>query len=227
MRCLLLVASLLLSIFSFAQPSNDDCANALVIPISPNGACSTEINGTTVGATPSAVAACVGTAEDDIWFKFTATKTEHVVSWFIQTAITQPVIEVFSGACGALVSIKCSERAVLPWLVQDIVTNLTVGQDYYVRIYDKDAASPRSPVKMCVYEPPVNDDCTGAILTTINTDTSWTNFTQASFQYSTASGPFCGSVLNNGDVWYKFVASDSIQRGFHRSPRKTARQSHC
>ena len=42
MRPLLLVAALLLTGFAFAQPTNDNCSNAINVPISATGACNNQ-----------------------------------------------------------------------------------------------------------------------------------------------------------------------------------------
>lgn len=218
MKLLSLVAGLLLATVAAAQaPSNDDCSGALVVPVVAAGSCSSALNATTVDATASSQPGCVGSAEDDIWFKFTATQSAHVLQVSYDFIfIYQPVIELFSGTCGALTSIKCSQRKVGSLAIRDIFTGLTPGVEYYARFYEANTPSNRYPVRFCVYEPAPGDECTNAVPVAINTDTSWTNYTQGSFQYTTASAAHCTPTYNNsGDLWYSFVANDTVQLLHH------------
>ncbi len=68
---------IIFSTFSaFAQPSNDDCINA--IELTPTSYCQ-YTNFSTLNATESQPA-CTGTANDDVWFKFIATSTTYKIS---------------------------------------------------------------------------------------------------------------------------------------------------
>ncbi|HKC67008.1 MAG TPA: hypothetical protein VKG26_02175, partial [Bacteroidia bacterium] len=61
----------LLCLHSFSQ--SDNCSSATVI--TPNSSC-IYTAGTSAGATQS-IPGCVGTADDDVWYQFTATSTSH------------------------------------------------------------------------------------------------------------------------------------------------------
>lgn len=217
MKALFLVAGLLLTAATFAQPNaNDDCSNALVVPVT-SAPCPSTFNATTVGATASSQPGCVGSAEDDIWFKFTATQSALVLQVSYDFIfIYNPVIELFSGTCGSLTSIKCSQRKASSTVIRDIFTGLTPGVEYYARFYEAGNPSNRYPMRICVYEPVPGDECTNAVPVAINTDTSWANYTQGSFQNLTASGAHCtGAYINSGDIWYSFVANDTVQLLHH------------
>ena len=62
-------------------PVNDDCANAITLIPGATTAC-VPTTGTTVGATqslPAITCGFTGTADDDVWFKFVATKARHAI----------------------------------------------------------------------------------------------------------------------------------------------------
>lgn len=63
-------------------------------------------------------------------------------------------------------------------------------------------------------DPPVNDDCNGAIVLTVNPDNLCTNFTSATLASATDSGIDTGGFSNgeaDDDVWFSFVATSTTQ----------------
>src|SRR5690606_32910927 len=79
--------------------TNDNCPTAGNLTVNPTTACSVTTAGTTVGATQSQ-AGCFGNADDDVWYRFTATSTSHNVTVTPGT-LYDPVFQVFSGSCGS------------------------------------------------------------------------------------------------------------------------------
>ena len=138
-------------------PANDDCAGAIRIPVGAGGACQALIAGTTKDATASGdPASCKGSADDDVWFKFTATYDAHT----IQVApagpaaadLNNPVFEVFAGACGALTRLDCVNDYWNQTAESAIVTGLTAGQEYYVRVYSEGSGVANSGAfEVCVF----------------------------------------------------------------------------
>lgn len=74
---LIMVLLLVAAMQSISQPVNDNCSGAIALTVSPTGACANGIPGTTVAATQSQPG-CVGGAEDDVWYKFTATSSKFI-----------------------------------------------------------------------------------------------------------------------------------------------------
>ncbi len=115
-------------------PSNDDCANAEVAPVG-LGACGTSVTGNNTGATDSGVAqagcATATYAGGDLWYTFDmpAGETELVYTRSASVFSTTQV-ELYSGACGALVEEGCTTSATASF------TGLTSEATYYLRIYD-------------------------------------------------------------------------------------------
>ena len=118
-------------------PANDNCAGATTLT---QGATCNPTTGTVAGATQSQVG-CSGTANDDVWFKFTATTANAKVT-VDGSSNFDAVFEVFSGSCGALTSIACVDNTETDAIEVTNLTNLAVGQTYFIRVYDWYATMP-------------------------------------------------------------------------------------
>ena len=191
------------------QPANDDCTNAIALTVNPNAVCTASLQGYTLGATSSglAVAPCFGNPDDDVWFKFVATATSHKVSLNNVEAIgttnnNDLYFQVFSGACGNLTSILCSDPN------SALVTGLTVGATYYVRVFSYDGAGSNQSFNICVGTippTPANDACSGALSATSFPYT----YTQTDALGATNNSGFlttCTDGMNDG-TWFSFVGN--------------------
>ncbi len=119
-----------------AAPANDDCTGA--IAISPyTGA----VNGTTISATQTLPAVLcngfTGTANDDVWFKFTTLNAGTAIITVTGVGSFDCVIEGFSGACGALTSVACADDVFsgTEQVETLTLTGLAAATTYYVRVY--------------------------------------------------------------------------------------------
>lgn len=112
-------------------PANDDCAAAIDLTVNADLNCDVVTAGTIAGATASAEAnTCGGTADDDVWYTFTATANLHTVSLTnIAGSTTDLYIGVFEGGCAGLTEVLCSDNE------EATVTGLTPGTTYLVRVY--------------------------------------------------------------------------------------------
>ena len=183
---------------------NDNCAGAILAPVNSGLSCATTISGTTSLATQSQPG-CVGTADDDVWYKFVASSTSHTIT-ITQGSLSDSVFQVFSGTCGTLTSLLCSDP------VSATVSSLTVGSTYFIRIYSYfSGASNTGTFTLCITTPlpaGANDNCSGAIEAPVNSDMSCTNTitgTTSSATQSTGIPTCVGSPTD--DVWYKFTAT--------------------
>ncbi|RXR35313.1 fibronectin type III domain-containing protein, partial [Flavobacterium piscinae] len=112
--------------------ANDDCDNAIPVPVNPDTNCSLFVNGTVIGATASSQPNdCDGTADDDVWFEFVAETTTHSVNLINITGSTTFLIHaVYSGdECGNLVQIECNDNN------QSVISGLTPGETYKIRVF--------------------------------------------------------------------------------------------
>ena len=125
-------------------PANDDCANATSLTQDTgvaDAASATATPGTLEGATDSGIAAelCngwTGTANDDVWYSFVALTTS--VNITIDNTSADMVIQAYSGTCGALTNIGCSDSG-NPEEIN--LTGLTEGNTYYFRVYQYGSGS--------------------------------------------------------------------------------------
>lgn len=204
MRFFLLITLIALSVRSFAQ--SDGCSAATVIAVTAN--CSSPTSGSTTGATQT-IPGCTGTADDDVWYQFTATSTSHQIV-VTGDAGFDPVVQLFSGACASLVSLVCKDDGGYGVTETINYTSLTPGNVYYVRIYHYFAGSGSGNFTLCVTEaplPPSNDECAGATNLTVNTSCVYTS---ATTDGATESAAGCSGFADD-DVWFSFVATNSVQ----------------
>ncbi|UGS23105.1 hypothetical protein LOS89_10070 [Flavobacterium channae] len=173
-------------------PSNDNCSGAITLTVNPDTSCAVVTAGTVASATDSGIAGsgCFGTDDDDVWYRFVATNTTHYVNLLNVTgSATDMYHAVYSGAsgCGTLgAAILCSDSD------SSIVNGLTIGQTYYVQVYTYTSTGGQTTnFNICIGTPPPppsNDNCSGAISLTVNTDLSCTTTTAGSVASATDSG---------------------------------------
>jgi trimeric autotransporter adhesin len=120
--------------FSFSQnASNPDCATA--ITLTPGVTITAGANATVRagGNSGVAVAPCGGTADDDVWYSFTAvynyaTVTLTNIGSALNTSGARMQLFSRTGNCTGLASLACGTTTLN-------ATGLTVGATYYVRVY--------------------------------------------------------------------------------------------
>jgi hypothetical protein len=131
--------------------ANDNCSGGTSISVNNNATCTSTTSGTTLGASQT-LAACVGTADDDVWYTFVATQTVHIVTETPGT-IGDAVMQVYSGSCASLTTIACINDATTGNETTTL-TGLTVGSTYYVRVHSFANGSGQGTFTMCVTTPP-------------------------------------------------------------------------
>lgn len=122
---ILLGASLASS--ALAQVTNDDCANAVGVNSGINGPYST------VGATTSVPAWACASGGNDIWFSCIALANGTLSVDLCTLATWDTALQVYSGSCGALVSLGCNDdfcgtQSQLSGIA------ITAGSTYYIRV---------------------------------------------------------------------------------------------
>ena len=201
-----------LSLLVGGNPANDECAGAIELI---SGATCSPVAGDVAGATQSLPAitctGVTGTADDDVWYSFTATNTSQMIE-VVGSSGFDAVIDLRSGACNGT-NIRCSDLAPAGGTELMTATGLTVSVVYYVRIYSRDAVVPATTsFTICVHDPvvPVNNDCAGAINLFPNPVctplTATVAFATQSIPAITCNG-FTGNA--NDDVWFSFTATET------------------
>jgi hypothetical protein len=181
---------------------NDNSGGAIDLTINSGVTCTTTTTGTSIGATQTLTAQSgYGTADDDVWYKFTATAVslDMTVS---RGTMGDLVVEGFTNS---LVSIGVIDGSTTTESVS--FTNLTIGNVYYVRVYSfGSAVGKQGTFTICMTtptQPPINDDASGAITLIVN-DPYIIGTNDGATSSTTAPTPN-GPSYYGGDVWYKVV----------------------
>ncbi len=147
---LLTIVCLCLHLVSFAQPANDNCANAVLL--TSNIAC-TNTAGTVQNATNSGilVAPCTGIADDDVWYRFVTTSTDHTITLSTIGAnlnTSGPRLQLFAGTCAGFTSVACGTTSIA-------ITTLARNTNYYIRVYSNGGAvlTSNAGFNICVTHP--------------------------------------------------------------------------
>ena len=230
-----------------ANPTfNDNCNLAVTLAASSNSVC-TNTSATTVGATQSQPG-CAGVADDDVWFRLVATSTSHNITVKGNT-LYDPVLEMFTGTCGALTSIGCVDGTIAAPEVA-IATGLTIGATYYIRVYsygsgvnqgtfDICITTPDNPAPYCVAEGTdptryINNFSTTGALTNINNPTGYSaagygNYTAQSVVSMASSTINFNTAFTGGTFgfniwvdWNNNNSFDAAERVFNSGPTYVA-----
>ncbi|MCL6103532.1 MAG: T9SS type A sorting domain-containing protein [Bacteroidetes bacterium] len=116
-------------------PSNDNCPGT---SITSNGACK---SGTVAGATGSYGAnqclgcSCKSPDDKDVYYNFVAQSTSHTITVSNYASNFDAVIELRT-ACSTGTAISCYDPPGIPSSVSNTWSNLTIGQTYYIRVFD-------------------------------------------------------------------------------------------
>lgn len=127
-------------------PANDEPCNAIPATVNTSSVCTALNPGWTVGATQT-LAGCAGTANDDVWFSFVALAPQQDLEILNATGTTDMVHELFSGTCGSLTSLGCSDPNTSSY------SGLTVGATYFVRVYTYSSTGSNTGFDLCITSP--------------------------------------------------------------------------
>lgn len=192
-------------------PANDNCASATSLTSA--ASCSPTI-GTIIASTNSGVSvSCSGTADDDVWYSFTAVQASTTISLSSigsNLSASGTVIELFSGTCGSLTSIACNSGT---GTSLSLSSSLAIGVTYYVRVYSSGntAITSNGNFDICVTHtaPLANDLCSTATnITPVTTCGATTN--QTLLNATTTGSPTNGAGTTR-DVWYTFTTPANIR----------------
>ncbi|WP_162128417.1 hypothetical protein [Flavobacterium phycosphaerae] len=131
---------------------NDECSNATDLTVNSSNTCSVTATGNTSSATES-LPGCSGTADDDIWYSFTALSPNQIIT-VTPSTLTNAVFEVFDGSCDGLVSMLCVDDTTGNAVETSPVSGFIVGNTYYVRVYSEASGSGQGSFTICIASPP-------------------------------------------------------------------------
>jgi hypothetical protein len=130
------------------RPANDECTAA--VALTPGTSCVTTA-GSVLGATESQPASscsgAVSSSANDVWYSFVASGPTHAIT---ATSALDGVLEVFSGSCGSLSSLGCSDLFGTNSSETVALTGLVAGNTYYVRYFAYNGAAGTGAFTICV-----------------------------------------------------------------------------
>lgn len=191
-----------LCLFEPAIPANNNCANAISIPV--DASCTLgQYTNAYATAEPTSVAAnpsCGFYQGGDVWFTFSMPSSGRLRVEFAN-GTTSAQYAIYSGTCGNFTQLTCSQ------LDQANTYHLpaVAGQTLYLRVWNYNNED-GGTFQLCLFEPPLvpNDYCADAIPLTVGSSCSPANYTSV---YATAEAgsvapnPTCG-LYQGGDVWF-------------------------
>ena len=186
---------------SIAVPVNDNCTGATNLPVS---ATCNYVAGNLAGASQSAANGC--TMFQDIFYKFTATATNTMVS-FNSSSDLNLLASIYAD-CAATTPIYCLTNTYKTGETKTIAaTNLIIGNTYYIKVGSAAASPISSAFEICVknYAPASNDEIINATSITPSTTCNNVSGDLANASHSPANG--CDMLT---DMFYKFVAASPI-----------------
>lgn len=184
---------------------NDVCTTATVL--SSNSTC-VNTAGSTIGASAGA-AGCAGTADDDVWYSFTARTATHTVTVTPTggTPMVDAVIELFSGTCASPTSLACSNTTT--GAAAEVLTfaGLIIGNNYFVKVHSFANGSGQGNFNICVtHVAPPNDNCSGAITLT---PTAFCTIGTVIGATNEPTNDLVSCLRTEQTVWYRFVATQT------------------
>ena len=134
-------------------PSNDECSGAIALTVNADTLCGTTTSGTLYGATASTVntGSCSGIENDDVWFSFVASGTEHTLKLQNITGSTSSLSHsIWTGSCSSL----NFETGMCFSNTSNLLSGLTIGTTYFVRVNSTTGNNETTTFDVCVGTPP-------------------------------------------------------------------------
>ena len=191
-------------------PANDECAGA--VTLTPGATCSSITGKVDLATTGTVPVGCFGAGTYwDVWYRFTATGVAHTVTLSnVDAVFTAPRMQIYSGTCGALVSLSCATGLTITQ------AGLTIGNTYYVRVANNVnpwTTSGNDEFEICVTiaaSPPSNDNCNTAnlLVSGLICSNAGGTLIRATATVPQPAGA-CG-LATAPDVWYSFVAKSGF-----------------
>lgn len=137
-----------------ATITNDDVKDATTLTVNTGLTCFETKAGALAGATPSTlpIDSCIGSPDDDVWYKFVATSTTHYIYLSDITGSSKDVNHaVYKEESGNLTLKYCGAAL----STQSNSNEFTIGQTYYIRVWSNSAVAQNIKFNICInYIPP-------------------------------------------------------------------------
>lgn len=231
MRILILFLSLFFAISLAAQPTNDDCGNALTLSnledwCSPRAAFTT-VDATSPNTTP---VGCLSTINADVWFRFTAIATDLTVTISGNTSgqsggsLNDPELAFYVGSCASQIMRKCATSVGNGNFTELNHGGLIPGATYWIQV--KGEGAKEGTFQLCInnFNPPVapGGDC---ISTSVLCDKNTFNIpaiSGAGNDPDEASGTCLGTggLSESSSTWFSWTAKTTGDLSFTIKPNK-------
>ncbi len=214
--------SVILVLFASLQvnaqaPSNDDPCAAIPLTVGATCAYQTFTTANATGSTGFPAPGCASYAGADVWFQVVVPAGGALIIDTQTGVITDGGMALYSGDCNTMTLISCdddtSPNGLMPMIT---ASGLTPGSTVWVRVWEY-GGNNNGTFGICVTAPPpppANDNCTGATSLTVNATAACTVTTPGTTQSATATvgapAPTCSAAGATDDVWYSFVATNTI-----------------
>ncbi len=232
-RSTLFLLSFLISIQLWAQPANDDCANA--IPIDMINGCSPVEAFTSAGATPSGFsgASCFSGSQNDVWFTFTPLATDVTVTIVGATSggapggtLQRPEVALYLGSCaGTLNEQECAVDRNGNNIVELYKGGLAVGVPYLIRVQAPNGETGSFQICINNFNPPVDpgSDCLTASVLCNKESFIVQSVTGAGNDPTEANGAPCfgitsGANVESNSTWFVWTAANDGDLTFTLTP---------
>jgi hypothetical protein len=213
--------TLLMVVTAYAQPSNNECDNPIVIT-DVTAFCTESGAFTNVGATPTNFNPVGCPTENDVWFSFTALSTDVNITIRGATqngaggTLKDPEVSLHFGNCGGLLeTIECASSTPGSNIAELYQGGLFVGSTYLIRV--QGGGGQVGSFQLCLnnYNPPVDpkSDCPQASILCDKSPFVVQNVTGAGNDNSELDGADCfsngSSSVNNesNSTWFVWTCS--------------------
>ena len=210
----------LLPFAALAQPTNDQCANAITLNsgltcVNTTGSLQSASGGAT--QTTGINAACGGlTTSPDVWYIFTAQTATPTITLSTMGALmnTNRRIQIFNTTNCAVGTLNAN--SLLCTTTATLAPTVVPGQTYLIRVYSAIASVAGSVAQwqfdICITDPPAfvpaNNTCSAPTVLTSSTTCNNTFGTLLNATSTTSITAHCGNAASP-DVYYSFVAQSA------------------
>jgi len=230
-RFILIIIVLCNCILSFAQPANDECHNAIPLPISSTW-CSPVAAYTNVGATVStfSLPPCFSNNNGDVWFSFVAIGTDLNVTINGNQAPTpggtllKPQVALYSGTCtstgGTLSHLQCRNATLNNNIVDLYKGALVIGQRYLLRVKGNQGSTGTFQICAQNYNAPAlpGSDCSSASVLCDKSSFTVQSVTGAGLDPGELANSCLGSSGESNSTWFKWTCDQSGSLTFALTP---------
>lgn len=197
---------------------NNDCANAQLLTPSPTcNYISGSVSITNSNANPFLAPTCTGagTANDDVWYTFTAINNTATITVAATDGSMDPVVQLFSGTCGSFTSLYCQNATGAGGTEVINASGLTPGTTYYVRVYDAASTNANHTFNICVVSTENNDCVSATEVCSTNTlvHTAYSNPDYGTQEWNPTYWG-CDASQEFRSAWYYFQIATSGKLGF-------------